>query len=50
VQGVRHAVGEQRLDAGPGGEHLAGPHPLRGGIALASRVDIATDLSDNASQ
>ena len=44
VEGVRDAVGEQRLHARPAGEDLDGADAARRGVAIAGRGDVAADL------
>ena len=44
LQRVRDAVGEQRVDAGPGGEDLRRRDAARGGIALARGEHVAAHL------
>ena len=48
MQAVRDAMGEQRLDAGPAREDLAGARAARRGVAGVSGRDIAADLADDA--
>ena len=50
AQRVRDAVGQQRVDAGPGGEDLGGRDALRRRVAVARRRDVAADLSGDAAQ
>ncbi len=44
LQRVRDAVGEQRVDAGPGGEDLGRRDAARRRIAVARRQHVATQL------
>ena len=45
VHGVGDAVGEQRVDAGPGGDDLGGLDAARGRVALARGEDVTPDLA-----
>ena len=47
VQRMRDAIGQERVDPGPGGENLALPHPPRGGIAIARGGNVATQLASH---
>jgi len=50
VEGVRDAVGQERLDAGPADQHLDRADTERRGVALARGLDIAAQLARQARQ
>ena len=50
VEGVGEPVREQRLHAGPAREDLDRADAASGGVAVASRRDVASDLADDPSQ
>ena len=50
AQRMRDTVGQQRVDAGPGGEDLRGADPAGGRIAVPCRQDVAPHLFADSRQ